>query len=178
MSAADLGRALMQAWGDDPRKRSYTATGWHAQISKLTQHSRGSWAADQAGLDVSHTTVVRWLSYGGPEDQAPTAENQAKINRAYQLLAGGIWDPSNETREYRIKGTVKTGSDIRDRGSDGQAALLIDGSSGSWDRIREAYESGEITDKDAGEWFISDVIVEDIGEGSDGWEFPGSSYSV
>jgi hypothetical protein len=26
--------------------------------------------------------------------------------------------------------------------------------------------------------FIDDVIVADIGEGTDGWEFSGSSYSV
>lgn len=173
-----LGRALIEAWGDDPRKKSYTATGWHAQISKLTQHSRGAWAADRAGLDVSHTTVVRWLSYAGPEDQAPSKENQSKIAEAYGLLAGGIWDPANERRDYRIKGRVKTGSDDRERGTNGQAPLLIDGRSGNWTRIREAYETGEITEDEAEEWFISDVIVEDIGDGSDGWEFPGPSYSV
>lgn len=26
--------------------------------------------------------------------------------------------------------------------------------------------------------FVDDVIMEDIGEGTDGWEFPGASYSV
>lgn len=176
-----FGRALMDAWGDNPRKRSYSATGWHAQVRKLTEHSRGSWAADQAGLDVSHTTLTRWLA----EQQEPSGINQARINTAYQLLAGGIWDPAAERRTYAITGIVKTGSDERHRGERDahgrqlHAPLRIDGTRGTWNRIRDGYESGEIDEEKAEEWFTEDVIVEDIGDGSGGgWQFPGSSYSV
>lgn len=182
MSSA-LGRALMRFWGDDPRKKSYTATGWHAQVRKLSEHSRGSWAADQVGLDVKHRTLVDWLA----ERREPSPANRQKINAAYQLLAGGIWNPAVERHLYEITGWVSTGrgqdQDLRYRGAtsgpDQSAPLRIDGREGRWYRIRQAYESGELTDEKAEEWFISDVIVEDIGEGSPGgWEFPGSSYSV
>jgi hypothetical protein len=178
-----LGRALLDFWGGDPRKKSYQATGWHAQVRKLSEHSRGSWAADQAGLDVSHSTLVRWLA----EQQHPSSENQAKIHQAYSLLAGGIWDPAAERRLYEITGWVQTGQgtnmDLRFRGipsgPDKSAPLRIDGTEGRWDRIREAYEDGSIDEQKAEEWFTEDVIDQDIGDGSGGgWEFPGASYSV
>lgn len=173
-----LGRALLDFWGE-PRKRSYTATGWHAQVRKLTEHSRGSWAADQAGLDIKHRTLVDWLA----ERREPSPANKDAIDRAYQLLAGGIWDPANERHQYEIKGVVKTGDDVRDRGHgrgrDYQAPLRIDGREGNWTRIREGFENGTIDEEEAESWFIEDVIVEDIGDGSEGgWEFPGASYSV
>lgn len=38
--------------------------------------------------------------------------------------------------------------------------------------------AGELTDDAFEDHFIDDVIVADIGEGTDGWEFPGSAYSV
>ncbi|MET8029546.1 hypothetical protein [Streptomyces avermitilis] len=38
--------------------------------------------------------------------------------------------------------------------------------------------AGEITDDEFEDHFIDDVIVQDIGEGTDGCEFDGSIYSV
>ncbi|MFG2030287.1 hypothetical protein [Streptomyces sp. NPDC048825] len=38
--------------------------------------------------------------------------------------------------------------------------------------------SGELDDDSFEDDFIDYVIIEDIGEGTDGWEFPGSSYTV
>ncbi|MET7853647.1 hypothetical protein [Streptomyces avermitilis] len=38
--------------------------------------------------------------------------------------------------------------------------------------------AGELTDDEFEDHFIDDVIVQDIGEGTDGWEFDGSIYSV
>lgn len=181
-----LGRALMEFWGDNPRKKSYTATGWHAQVRKLTEHSRGSWAADRAGLDVKHRTLVGWLA----ETTEPNKANRAKINAAYQLLAGGIWDPAVERRTYEIRGWVSTGTgrdqDLRFRGvpsgPDKSAPFRVDGSTGKWRRIREAYETGEIDEDKAEEWFTEDIIEEDdaLRDGSPGtgWEFPGNSYNV
>lgn len=172
-----LGRALLEFWGDNPRKRSYTATGWHAQVKKLTEHGRGSWAADQASLDVKHRTLVDWLA----ERREPSPANQAKIRAAYNLLAGGKWDPSIEGREHAIKGVVKAGDDERDRGT-GMAPLRVDGSQGKWHRIREGYESGEIDEDKAEEWFVRDIIEEDDAlndtSAASKWEFPGTSYSV
>jgi hypothetical protein len=121
------------------------------------------------------------------ERREPSPANQAAINRAYQLLAGGIWDPAHESRLYEIKGWVQTGhganQDLRYRGipsgEDQSAPFRIDGSEGRWTRIREGYESGEIDEDRAEEWFVADVVDEDIGDGSSGgWEFPGASYSV
>lgn len=162
-----LGRALIAAWGGG-RKRSFTAKGWHAQISKLTEAKGGAAAAAAADLDVSRETLLKWLA----QAQEPRPDNQARIARAYEILAGGVWDSANETREYRIDGTIDSGDRVQDR------VLLIDGSAGEWDTIREKYEDGTLTDTEAEELFITDVIEQDIGETSPEWGFPGSSYTV
>jgi hypothetical protein len=49
---------------------------------------------------------------------------------------------------------------------------------GNWDAIEALWFAGELTDDESEDHFIDDVIVEDIGEGTDGWQFPGGSYSV
>ncbi|MEU0250523.1 hypothetical protein ABZ192_40765 [Streptomyces sp. NPDC006235] len=38
--------------------------------------------------------------------------------------------------------------------------------------------AGELADDEFEDHFIDDVIVADIGEGTDGWEFPGAPYAV
>ncbi|MEU9213383.1 hypothetical protein AB0D27_37115 [Streptomyces sp. NPDC048415] len=38
--------------------------------------------------------------------------------------------------------------------------------------------AGELTDDEFEDHFIDDVIVQDIGEGADGWTFDGDNYSV
>ncbi|MFJ5730992.1 hypothetical protein [Streptomyces paradoxus] len=42
----------------------------------------------------------------------------------------------------------------------------------------EAWRTNELTDSEFEDHFLDDVIAEDIGEGTDGWEFPGASDSV
>ncbi|MEU0437898.1 hypothetical protein ABZ153_41230 [Streptomyces sp. NPDC006290] len=42
----------------------------------------------------------------------------------------------------------------------------------------ELWLAGALRDDDFEDRFIDDIIVADIGEGTDGWEFGGSSYSV
>ncbi|MFJ9379595.1 hypothetical protein [Streptomyces sp. NPDC101455] len=61
--------------------------------------------------------------------------------------------------QYEISGSVTTGTDERVRGTRDAAPLRIDGSRGDWAAIEDRF-------------------IEDIGAGSDGWEFGGSSYSV
>ncbi|MFD7137210.1 hypothetical protein ACFV9Y_38390, partial [Streptomyces sp. NPDC059894] len=78
----------------------------------------------------------------------------------------------------RVSGVVKTGDDVRTRGTPDANPLRIDGSRGNWDQIEELWLAGELTDDEFEDHFIDDVIVEDIGEGTDGWEFPGASYAV
>ncbi|MGW0347631.1 hypothetical protein ACWDX8_13620 [Streptomyces anthocyanicus] len=73
---------------------------------------------------------------------------------------------------------MKTGDDERTRGTVDAAPLRLDGSQGSWDEIEELWLAGELTDEEFEDHFIDDVIVEDIGEGTDGWEFPGDWYTV
>jgi hypothetical protein len=58
------------------------------------------------------------------------------------------------------------------------APLRVDGSRGNWDTIEELWLVGALTDDEFEDHFIDDVIVEDIGEGTDGWQFPGAAYSV
>jgi hypothetical protein len=44
--------------------------------------------------------------------------------------------------------------------------------------LEELWSAGELTDDEFEDHFIDDVIVADIGEGTDGWAFSGASYSV
>ena len=170
--ASEVGRAFINALaaaagGTVGVRRSYTAKGWHTQISKLTSSPRGYLAAESAGLSVNHRTLVDWLA----ERREPSKANQARIAKAYALMAGR-WPEEVEGREISITGVIKTGDDERTR------TLNIDTSSANWDRIKEDWESGEVDEDDFEDYLIEDVIEEDIGEGSDGWSFPGSSYTV
>ncbi|WP_405969025.1 hypothetical protein OG496_00405 [Streptomyces sp. NBC_00988] len=69
-------------------------------------------------------------------------------------------------------------NDRRQRGTADAAPLRIDGERGDWDAIEELWIAGELTDTGFEDHFIGDVIEQDIGAGTDGWEFDGSSYSV
>ncbi|MEU9214314.1 hypothetical protein AB0D27_42180, partial [Streptomyces sp. NPDC048415] len=80
--------------------------------------------------------------------------------------------------QYEISGWVTTGTDRRQRGTRDAAPLRIDGSRGDWDAIENLWLAGDLTDDEFEDHFTDDVIVADIGEGTDGWEFDGGSYSV
>lgn len=174
-----LGRALINAiaaaaGGTVGVRRSYTAKGWHAQISKITSSPRGYLAAEQAGLSVNHRTLVDWLA----ERREPSPANQRKISEAYAIMAGK-WPDGVERQDIEIHGVVKQNQDSRERGGgSGHAAFLIDGRAGRWERMKEAWEEGDPDPDDFEDWFIEDVIEEDIGEGTEPWEFPGGSYTV
>ncbi|MGW2795192.1 hypothetical protein ACWC9H_35445 [Streptomyces sp. NPDC001251] len=178
-SGGSLGEALVAALaaaagGDRAgRYRSYTATGWHAQISKLTSSPRGYQAAESAGLSVTHRTLVDWLA----ERVEPNAENRAKIAAAYRVMSNP-WPSDVERQEFAISGVVQIGRDIRTRGTAEHAPLVIDGSQGRWADMRDAWESGDFPPDVVEEDFIENVIEEDLGEGSEPWEFPGTSYTV
>lgn len=171
-SGKSVGEAFINALADAADgtvgvRKSYTAKGWHAQISKLTSSPRGYLAAEKAGLSVNHRTLVDWLA----ERRAPSRANQEKIARAYAIMAGR-WPAEVEGRELSITGTIKTGDDSRTR------TLNIETSVANWDRIKEAWESGDVDPDDFEEYLVEDIIEEDIGEGSDGWEFPGAAYRL
>lgn len=174
-----LGRALVNAiaaaaGGTVGVRKSYTAKGWHAQISKLTSSPRGYLAAEAAGLSVTAKTLKGWLA----EEVTPTAANQQKITAAYRAMAGR-WPAEIERRDVEIHGVVKQGVDERTRGGDSaNAAFLIDGSAGDWQNMRDAWNRGEVDPDDFEEWFIEDVLEADIGEGTETWEFPGGTYTV
>jgi hypothetical protein len=182
-SGSSFGRALIAAIADAAGgsvgvRKSYTATGWHAQISKLTSSDRGYLAAEKAGLSVSRKTLMGWLSSTGADgDPVPSKANQAKIHEAYRAMAGR-WPAEIERAQFSIRGVVKSGSDERDRGKDSTAEFLIEGSEGHWDQMRDAWESGEVDPDEFEEWFVEDVVDEDLGEPSEQWEFPGGSYTV
>lgn len=155
------------------RASSYQAKGWHAQLRQLTSSPRGYAAADDAGLSVSRKTLQRWLA----ESQSPSAENRARIADAYARMAGGF-DPNVARGTYAISGMVQTGNDSRDRGNGSHAPLRVDASQGDWTQIRRLWDEGALSADDWENLFISDVIEEDLGEGSDGWGFPGEGYKV
>lgn len=180
---SSLGEAILNAIADAAggrqEYRSYTATGWHAQLVKLTSSDRGYAAAADAGLSATSKTLREWLRYAGPEDRAPSAENQKLIRRAYERMAGRWPETQIEGKDIRIHGVVKIGSDRRERGgTSGHSALLIDGSAGNWDRIKEVWLEREQDAEDVEDYFVEDLLEADLGETTEPWSFPGTSYTV
>lgn len=176
---ATLNDLLQREYGVRPEQqlKSYRAREWHAQLAQLTKTHRGYEALERAGLSVTAPTLMRWLA-----DAEYTVRRSYRdiIRAAYRDAARIPADPIPQAfkdREFRIYGKVKTGSDERDRGAEGTAPFLIDGSQGNWSDIEEKWAAGELTDENFEDLFI-DIIVDDIGEGSDGWEFPGGSYTI
>ncbi|MET7927026.1 hypothetical protein ABZT43_24100 [Streptomyces sp. NPDC005349] len=163
-----------------PRHRlsSYTAKHWHAQLSQLTSTHRGHQALVDAGLEVTTKTLVNWLS---DSEYNVRRGYRDLIHTAYENVAIVPADPIPDHikgGQYEISGTVKTGQDERERGTREAAPLRIDGSRGDWNEIEELWLAGELTDEELEDRFVDDIIVADIGEGTDGWEFPGDSYSI
>jgi len=163
-----------------PRHRlsSYHAKHWHAQLSQLTGTHRGYQALEEAGLDVTAKTLLNWLS---DSEYNVRRSYRDLIHTAYENVAIVPADPIPEhvkNGDFEISGWVTTGSDRRERGTRHAAPLRIDGRRGDWDAIEELWMAGELTDDEFEDLFIDDVIVQDIGEGTDGWTFDGGSYSV
>ncbi|WP_369362654.1 hypothetical protein AB5L52_04145 [Streptomyces sp. CG4] len=166
--------------GHPPRHRlsSYTAKHWHAQLSQLTATHRGQRALEDAGLHVTTETLINWLS---DSEYNVRRSYRDIIHTAYENTAIVPAEPIPDhvkNGQFEISGKVKTGNDERERGTRRAAPLRIDGSRGTWNEIEELWLAGELTDDQFEDHFIDDVIVADIGEGTDGWEFPGTSYSV
>lgn len=163
-----------------PRHRlsSYNAKHWHAQLSQLTGTHRGYQALEEAGLDVTVKTLINWLS--DPEYNVRRSYRDL-IHTAYENVAIIPADRIPERfkdGDLEISGWVTTGRDRRQRGTRAAAPLRIDGRSGDWSEIEALWMAGELNDDDFEDHFIDDVIVQDIGEGTDGWTFDGGSYSV
>ncbi|MEU9191288.1 hypothetical protein AB0D14_43785 [Streptomyces sp. NPDC048484] len=177
-----LGAALNQLLRAQvtPRHRmaTYNAKHWHAQLNQLTGTHRGYQALEEAGLDVTAKTLLNWLS-----DPGYTVRRGYRhlIHSAYENVAIVPADPIPDhirKGQYEISGWVTTGTDRRERGTPDANPLRIDGERGHWDEIEELWLVGELTDDEFEDHFIDDVIVEDIGEGTDGWAFDGDNYSV
>ncbi|WP_329295905.1 hypothetical protein [Streptomyces sp. NBC_01455] len=163
-----------------PRHRlaSYSAKHWHAQLSQLTGTRRGYEAMETAGLDVRPDTLIKWLS--DPEYNVRRSYRDL-IHTAYENVAIVPAEPLPDTvkdGQFEISGLVKTGADERERGTRRAAPLRIDASRGDWSDIEALWLAGDLRDEDFEDRFIDDIIIADIGEGTDGWEFSGSSYSV
>ncbi|MET7828947.1 hypothetical protein ABZT23_30270 [Streptomyces sp. NPDC005386] len=160
-----------------PRHRlsTYSAKHWHAQ---LTGTRRGYEALGIAGLDVRPDTLIKWLS--DPEYNV-RCSYRGLIHTAYENVAFVAAEPLTDTVKngtYEISGLVRTGADERERGTRRAAPLRIDASRGDWTEIETPWLAGDLRDDDFEELFVDEVIVSDIGAGTDGWEFSGSSYTV
>ncbi|MCX4581173.1 hypothetical protein OHB41_50395 [Streptomyces sp. NBC_01571] len=163
-----------------PRHRlaSYSAKHWHAQLSQLTGTRRGYEALDTAGLDVRPDTLIKWLS---DSEYNVRRSYRDLIHTAYENVAFVPAEPLPDTvkdGQFEISGLVKTGADERERGTRRAAPLRIDASRGDWSDIEALWLAGDLRDDGFEDRFIDDIIIADIGEGTDGWEFSGSSYAV
>ncbi|MFF7145727.1 hypothetical protein [Streptomyces sp. SID2888] len=165
------------------RLSTYHAKHWHAQLSQLTNTQRGWEALERAGLTVRPETLIKWLS--DPEYNVRRSYRDT-IHTAYEGAAIVPADPipqSFKDGQFEIHGLVRTGDDERYRGGlsgSGRvtAPLRIDGRNGNWSAIDRKWAEDELTNQAFEDDFIDHVIIEDIGEGTDGWEFPGTSYTV
>ncbi|MFJ5274712.1 hypothetical protein [Streptomyces sp. NPDC088358] len=172
----DLMRA--QVTPPPPPLASYSAKHWHAQLSHITGTPRGYEALDAAGLDVRPDTLFKWLS---DSEYNVRRSYRDLIHTAYENVAIVPADPLPDTVKdglFEFSGLVKTGADERERGARRAAPLRIDASRGDWNDIEVLWHAGDLRDDDFEERFVDDIIVADIGEGTDGLEFSGSSYSV
>ncbi|MFD4589057.1 hypothetical protein [Streptomyces sp. NPDC058434] len=183
-----LGTALNELLRDhqvQPLRRlsTYHAKHWHAQLSRLTKTPRGYEALERAGLSVRPETLIKWLS---DAEYNVRPKYREVIHAAYESAAAVPADPipqSFKDGQFEITGVVRTGDDERVRGgvtSSGRitAPLRIDGRSGNWVEIERKWAAGELDDDSFENDFIDHVIIEDIGEGTDGWDFPGTLYTV
>ncbi|MFG2440735.1 hypothetical protein [Streptomyces sp. NPDC048508] len=180
------GGSLGAALGDllrtqvTPRHRlsTYSAKYWHAQLSQLTGTGCGYEDLDTASLDVCPDTLIKWLS--DPEYNVRRSYRDL-IHTAYENVAFVAAEPLTDivkNGQYEISGLVKTGADERERGNQRAAPLRIDASRGDWSEIERLWLAGDLRDDDLEDLFIDEIIVADIGAGTDGWEFSGSSYAV
>ncbi|MGW3095130.1 hypothetical protein ACWDCC_16985 [Streptomyces sp. NPDC001102] len=175
---AALGDLLRAQVTHRHRLSSYNARHWHAQLSQLTATHRGHQALEDAGLDVTARTLLNWLS--DPEYSVRRGYRDV-IHTAYENVAVVPADPIPDhvkDGQYEISGYVTTGTDRRQRGTRHAAPLRIDATRGDWTDIENLWLAGELTDEQFEDHFTDDIIVADIGEGTDGWTFDGASYSV
>ena len=151
-----------------------------------TQHGADNMPAT---VEPEFQTVLRWLLKclargltAPPPAWFPICRGYRDlIHTAYENVAIVSADPIPDhikRGQYEISGVVRTGNDERTRGTRDAAPLRIDGTRGHWEEIEELWLAGDLTDDEFEDHFVDDVIVEDIGEGTDGWEFPGASYTV
>ncbi|MFB7244375.1 hypothetical protein ACFCYX_18160 [Streptomyces populi] len=110
-----------------------------------------------------------------------STNDHAIRNGVYENVAIVPAEPLPDTvkhGQFEISGLVKTGNDERERGTRRAAPLRIDASRGDWTDIETLWLAGDLRDDDLEDHFIDEIIVADIGDGTDGWEFNGASYAV
>ena len=165
--------ALHQAGAEAPR-RSYTAKSANAQYKHLMKTERGRAALEDAGLTAAAGTRRRWFK----REQKPGKQYAAVIGAAYDALRRGRIPSEVKQGKMHITGKVGTGTDVRERGSQGNAPLEIDLSRGDWDRLDKDWaDEGILPDFDLEAVVSEDLIEPDIG-GSDWWYFPPSSFTI
>ncbi|MCX4516003.1 hypothetical protein OHA27_38545 [Streptomyces sp. NBC_01619] len=187
-TGGSLGSALNQLLREhdiQPLRRlsTYHAKHWHAQLSQLTHTRRGYEALEQARLSVRPETLIKWLS--DPEHNIRRIHREI-IHTAYEnaalVPASPIPQPF-KNGQFEITGMVRTGDDERFRGGVSNtgritAPLRIDGRNGNWTEIERKWIAGELDDEAFEDTFTDHVIIEDIGEGTDGWDFTGIAYTI
>jgi hypothetical protein len=172
-SVTGRGDSFSGAFRNAFARPSYTAKGAVAQFKHLMKTEAGREALADAGLGAVPQTRRRWV--GGR--QKPGKANAAAIQSAYETMRRGEIPRAVMTGKMRITGRVGTGSDIRERGTDSHAPLLIDLSRGTWTRVDRLWNSDIIGDAELDDLLSEDLIEPDIG-GSDTWFFSGGSYTV
>lgn len=157
------------------RLKTYNRKGWNAQLRQLGGTARGRRLLAEHGPKVTDKTMRGWLS----GKTTPRPGNRQAIQDAYQKAAQPF-PQSLKNRQFAIKGEIGIGGErTRQRGGvGGESPLRIAAVPHGWNRIEAAYISGDLDEETAEEYFIEDIIEEDLGMTTDEWNFPGSSYTI
>lgn len=126
--------SLLAAFGVQPKGRltSYKDKTWHAQLVHLTQTHRGYTALEEAGLHITHATLMKWLADDEYNVRRSCRETIAQAYEAAATIPAGPIPQAFKDHQFEIRGIVKTGADQRNRGAGGSAPLRIDGRNGHW----------------------------------------------
>jgi hypothetical protein len=168
-SGRTAGEAIVAA-AKDLGTRKGQARGWHARLRLLTRTGPGYAALRAAGLDVTARTLVAWLA----EDREPSKANQAKIGKGWGLYQVGRFAGGQGS----ISGEVRFGHDLRDRGNGVHAPFRVNHRRGDYQRLGPELSKTNPNPALVEMLYIVDVIYNDLGEPSDGMEFPGSQYTM
>jgi hypothetical protein len=159
-----LGAAILACFDDVPRIQP--ARSPRSRVIELTATRRGSAALEAAGLNVSRSTLLRWLA----DEQSPSPSNAHIIDRAYRDYLRYPTAPIVRRVSGAIgviTGLIKISDDI------GLRTIRVDNRAGDWRPIVREWRRPNPNPDEIELLYIIGVVIPDV---RDIIEFPGTNY--